>query len=138
MTQDDVQQAARGDDASSPAAVRWAAVLVIAALCMASLAPFLRMLEFSNGGEQAVIASVQEIHRGGPWLVPTLHEEQRTKKPPLATWISALAARPHTTARFDDPDPAVRDRAFHDFALQVRWPALLAMGGVIVATGVLG
>ncbi len=116
----------------------WAALLVIAILCTASLAPFLRLMEFSNGGENGVVASVQEIHRGGPWLVPTLHEEQRTKKPPLATWISALAARSQTTAQLSHRNPAIRQAAFQDFALQVRWPALLAMGGVIVASGALG
>src|SRR5687768_3254127 len=112
----------------------WTIVAFTFAACTLSLLPFLRMIEFSNGGENAVIGAVQELRRGGPWLVPTLLEEQRTKKPPLATWASALAVRPATVADFDDPDPAVRDRAFRDFALQARWPALGVMGGVVVMT----
>jgi 4-amino-4-deoxy-L-arabinose transferase-like glycosyltransferase len=106
--------------------------------CFLSVAPFLPLYEFSNGGENAVVASVQEIHRGGPWLVPTLHEEQRTKKPPLATWLSALASDAGTVARQSDPDPAVRDAAFRAFGWQVRWPALLAMCGLVAATYGLG
>jgi 4-amino-4-deoxy-L-arabinose transferase-like glycosyltransferase len=112
-------------------------VIAVCALCFATLAPFLRMIEFSNGGENAVVASVQEIRRGGPWLVPTLQEEIRTKKPPLATWISALAARPATVAKLSSTDPAERDAAFRDFAWQVRWPALVAMCGMVITTGVL-
>lgn len=115
-----------------------AGTLVVCAVCALSLAPFLRLFEFSNGGENAVVASVQEIHRGGPWLVPTLHEEQRTKKPPLATWLSALAAHKETTARLSDPDSATRHEAFRDFGWQVRWPALAAMCGVLLATYILG
>ena len=111
---------------------------VLCTVCFATVAPFLRLFEFSNGGENAVVVSVQEVRRGGPWLVPTLHEEQRTKKPPLATWLSALAARPDTVAKLSDADPAVRDAAFRDFAWQVRWPALLAMCGVVAATFALG
>lgn len=116
-------------------------VLLAAGVCVAcflAVAPFLTLFEFSNGGENAVVASVQEIHRGGPWLVPTLHEEQRTKKPPLATWLSALASDAQTVARQSDPDPAVRDAAFRAFGWQVRWPALLAMCGVVAATYGLG
>jgi 4-amino-4-deoxy-L-arabinose transferase-like glycosyltransferase len=111
-----------------------AGALLVCAVCGIALVPFLRLFEFSNGGENAVVASVQEIHRGGPWLVPTLHEEQRTKKPPLATWLSALAARPATTAKFSDLDPAVRREAYSNFAIQVRWPALMAMVGVLLVT----
>ena len=112
--------------------------LGLCVVCFLVVAPFLSRFEFSNGGENAVVASVQEIHRGGPWLVPTLHEEQRTKKPPLATWLSALSATPGTVARQSDPDPAVRDAAFRAFGWQVRAPALLAMSGVIAATYALG
>ena len=129
-----------GSHASEPLSRRaaWALVALVFVACTLAILPFLRIIEFSNGGENAVVASVQEIHRGGPWLVPTLHEESRTKKPPLATWMSALAARPATTAQLSHPDPVTRDKAFHDFALQVRWPGLLAMGGVIVMTYALG
>src|SRR5687767_10679003 len=95
--------------AGLPRRTAWLLVALTFAACTLSLLPFLRIIEFSNGGENAVVASVQEIHRGGPWLVPTLHEESRTKKPPLATWMSALAARPATTARLSEPDPAARD-----------------------------
>ena len=103
-----------------------------------SLAPFLRLFEFSNGGENAVVASVQEMRRGGPWLVPTLHEEMRTKKPPLTTWVSALATRPQTVAQYSSRDPAARRAGFEDFGWDVRWPSLVAMCGVIAATYVLG
>lgn len=112
--------------------------ILICAACAASIAPFLGRFEFSNGGENAVVATVQEIRRGGPWGVPTLHEEVRTKKPPLAAWLSALSARPATVAQFDSTDPAVRDRAYADFGWQVRLPSLLAMAGVLIATYVLG
>jgi 4-amino-4-deoxy-L-arabinose transferase-like glycosyltransferase len=109
-----------------------AALFVLA--CFATVACDLRKFEFSNGGENAVVASVLEMRRGGPWLVPTLHEEVRTKKPPLTTWLSAFAARPRTVARLSEPDPAARANAYEDFAWQVRWPSLAAMCGLLVAT----
>lgn len=117
-----------------------AAALLVCAACVASVAPFLRLFEFSNGGENAVVATVQELHRGHgkSWLIPTLHDEARTKKPPLAAWISALAVRPGTIAKLSDPDPGVRAGAYTDLGGDVRWPALVAMVGVLGATCVLG
>jgi 4-amino-4-deoxy-L-arabinose transferase-like glycosyltransferase len=128
------------DDAGQPVSCLTATTVVTLAIAAGffSLAPFLSRFDFSNGGENMVVASVQEMHRGGPWLVPTLHEESRTKKPPLATWLSALATRKETAARFSDPDPAIRAEAFADFGWQVRWPALVAMCGVIAGTYLLG
>lgn len=123
---------------TSPPRNTAAIALLVCAACVASIAPFLRLFEFSNGGENAVVATVVEMRRGGPWLVPTLHEEVRTKKPPLAAWLSALSARPATVARFDDPDPVVRGAAYADFGLQVRVPSLVAMAGVLLGTFVLG
>lgn len=124
------------DDADKSVSCRTATIVVTLAIAagFCSLAPFLSRFDFSNGGENMVVASVQEMRRGGPWLMPTLHEEIRTKKPPLATWISALATRSQTAAQFSDPDPAARAQAFADFGWQVRWPALAAMCGVIAGT----
>jgi 4-amino-4-deoxy-L-arabinose transferase-like glycosyltransferase len=85
---------------------------------------------------------VLELRRGdgswSSWLTPTLHDELRTKKPPLATWLSAISARPATVAKLSDPDPAIRNHAFENLAWQVRLPSLLAMCGVLVSTFVLG
>jgi 4-amino-4-deoxy-L-arabinose transferase-like glycosyltransferase len=120
----------------------WLVVALFTLVCFAVVASQLRRLEFSNGGENAVVASVQELRRGDgtwkSWLTPTLHEELRTKKPPLATWLSALSTRPATVEKFTDRDPAVRAQAFETFAWQVRLPSLLAGCGVLVATYVLG
>jgi 4-amino-4-deoxy-L-arabinose transferase-like glycosyltransferase len=128
------------DDAGQSVSCLTATVVVTLAIAAGffSLAPFLRLFEFSNGGENAVVASVQEMTRGGPWLVPTLHEELRTKKPPLTTWVSALATRPQTVAEYSSRDPATRREGFEDFGWDVRWPSLVAMCGVIAATYILG
>jgi 4-amino-4-deoxy-L-arabinose transferase-like glycosyltransferase len=120
----------------------WFGAALFTLACFATVACQLRLFEFSNGGENAVLESVLELRRGDgswkSWLTPTLHDELRTKKPPLTTWLSALSTRPGKVARFSDPDPAVRAKAFQAFAWQVRLPALLAMCGVLLSTFVLG
>src|SRR5688500_16283422 len=99
--------------------------LAVIALFFGAIFPTLHWREFTDGGENGVAGAVLELRRGGPWLVPTLHAEQRTKKPPLATWVAAKAARPDTVARLSEPDPSVRHAAYRDLARQIRWPSLL-------------
>ena len=70
---------------------RGAIIGLIAALFLVVIAPTLSWLEFSGGSENLVVATVLEVRRGGPWLVPTLKGEPRTTKPPLTTWSSSMA-----------------------------------------------
>ncbi len=115
--------------------------LAIALLAFATLAPRLSDLEFANTPENAVIASALEVRRGGTWqswLVPTLHDEARTKKPPLTTWITALAMRPATVEGLGSSDPEVRRAAYEHLAWQARWPALLAACGLLMGAYWLG
>jgi 4-amino-4-deoxy-L-arabinose transferase-like glycosyltransferase len=120
----------------------WLAVGLFTLVCLATVAYQLRLFEFSNGGENAVVESVLELRRGDgtwkSWLTPTLHDELRTKKPPLTTWLAAISVQADTVAKLSDPDPAVRAHAFQTFAWQVRLPSMLAMCGVLVCTFALG
>ena len=99
---------------------------LIAAAFRDGHAPALHWQQFTNGGENGVVITALELRRGeSDWLVPTLFNERRTKKPPLATWVSAMAMRPATVAPLDDPDPARRDAAYDRLAWEIRWRALM-------------
>src|SRR5438270_434991 len=100
-------------------------MILAALLVFATLAPILCVPEFSRTLENLNVQTALEARRDGHWLVPTLEGLPRTKKPPLAAWITALAMRPATIAACSSPDPAVRAAAFRDLAWQARWPAFL-------------
>ena len=70
------------DDAGQSVSCLTATVVVTLAIAAGffSLAPFLRLFEFSNGGENAVVASVQEMRRGGPWLVCTRSYARKSRR----------------------------------------------------------
>ena len=85
----------------------WLAVL-IAAVCFAALAPTLTWIEFSGGMENFNLETALEMTRDGHRLVPTLDGQPRTKKPPLATWITALGIL-----------------SSNNIAWGARWPSLL-------------
>lgn len=104
----------------------WAWALLLAAVFFLTQLPQLRWLEFSGGSENLNVATVLELQRAESWWVPTLRGQPRLIKPPLTAWVTASAARPDTFARLDNPDPAVREAAYRDLAVQVRLPALLA------------
>ncbi len=104
----------------------WPAALLIAATFFIATAPTLSWVEFSSGMENLTVSTVLEIHRNGRWLVPTLQGEPRTAKPPLASWLCALAVPPHTFRDLDSRDAKVRDAAYRSLAWQMRWPALLS------------
>ena len=55
--------------------------IVIAIVVFAAVAPTLAWLEFSGGSENLNAATVLEMRRGGPWLVPTLNGRARLAKP---------------------------------------------------------
>lgn len=65
-------------------------------------------MEFSGGMENFNIETALEMTRDGHWIVPTLDGEVRTKKPPLATWITALGIL-----------------SSKNLAFGARWPSLL-------------
>jgi 4-amino-4-deoxy-L-arabinose transferase-like glycosyltransferase len=98
-------------------------IILLMALCVA---PTLTWQEFSNSPENLVVATAQEMRRGGPWLVPTLQGELRWQKPPVTSWITAAAIRPSTMRQLSSSDRSTRHAAFDRLALEVRWPALLA------------
>ena len=100
----------------------------------AGVAPTLQWLEFSNSMEVLNVGTILEIHRGSPWLLPTLEGKPRIEKPPLTAWITALATRRSTTAALDDPDPVRRAAAYRRLAFDVRWTALLTGALTMLAT----
>ena len=55
--------------------------------------PAIPWTEFSGGMENFNVGTAQEMARNGNWLIPTLNGEVRTKKPPLATWMSAVGIK---------------------------------------------
>ncbi|HYE17609.1 MAG TPA: glycosyltransferase family 39 protein [Tepidisphaeraceae bacterium] len=117
----------------------------------AAVAPTLNETEFSSGLENLVIGTALELRRdhaptlapeapdGRPgWLVPTLEEEPRVKKPPLTPWITALAITDATLRDLANRDPAVHEPAWLKLAWQARWPTLLAACLMLIATYELG
>ena len=64
--------------------------ILLAALFFAAIAPTLTWQEFTGGMENFNVATAIETVRDGHWLLPYLQGEPRTKKPPLAQWITAL------------------------------------------------
>ncbi|MBC8105786.1 MAG: glycosyltransferase family 39 protein, partial [Anaerolineae bacterium] len=114
----------------------WAIALAVA--FFACVAPTLRWLEFSNSMEVLNVGTVLEIHRGSPWLLPTLEGKPRIEKPPLTAWITALATRRPTSAALNDPDPVQRAAAYYRLAFDIRWTALLTGALTLLATYALG
>ncbi len=108
----------------------------LAAIVFTAIAPTLISLEFSGGSENLIVGPILEMRRGGPWLVPTLKGAPRTTKPPLTTWLTALAVRPQTLSALSNP--AQREQAYQTLAWQVRWPALLSGCILLLATAWLG
>ena len=80
------------DSRKDPPAVMRPALLaaLIAALFFLAIAPTLTWIEFSGGMENFNLETALEMTRDGHWIIPTLDGQARTKKPPLATWITAL------------------------------------------------
>jgi 4-amino-4-deoxy-L-arabinose transferase-like glycosyltransferase len=97
--------------------------LLLAGLFFAGIAPTLTWLEFSSGSENLVVGTALEMHRGSPWIIPTLKGEPRTAKPPLPTWICAALIKPSTVS--DLSVRSRRDAAYRTLAWEVRWPSLL-------------
>lgn len=97
------------------------AIFLIAALFFAAFLPTLSWVQFSGGMENFNIETALEMTRDGHWIVPTLDGEVRTKKPPLATWITALGIR-----------------SSRNLALGARWPSLLITSLSLVAVYELG
>ena len=111
----------------------WLYTVLIAAVVFAAVAPTLRWTQLTGGNENIVIETALEIRRGEcGWLLPTMLGEPRVKKPPLVAWIVAASLRDETIHALSDP--ARRERAYVDLAWQVRWSALLAGCGTILAT----
>ncbi len=100
-------------------------VLLVMALLFVVVLPVLPTREMGRTLENLNIATALEMRRDGHWLFPTLEGLPRTKKPPLAAWITAWAISPRTVHDCSSRDPAIRDSAFRRLALEARWPALL-------------
>lgn len=119
----------------------WGWAVGVCAVFFLAVAPTLSWLEFSGGSENLNVATVLEMHRGGPWVVPTLKERPRLAKPPLTAWTTATFVSAETVRQLDSTDARVRDAAYRQLAWEVRWPALLlcciTMLGVFEMTRVL-
>ncbi|MGA2500194.1 MAG: glycosyltransferase family 39 protein [Tepidisphaeraceae bacterium] len=77
---------------NNPSPSRWTAIGLFL-LFFVPFLPAVNWLEFSGGMENFNVATAQEMVRKGNWLLPTLNGELRTKKPPLATWMSAAGIK---------------------------------------------
>lgn len=94
---------------------------VLAAVFFIALAPTLIWLEFTGGMENFNVETALEMTRDGHWLIPTLDGQVRTKKPPLAEWITALGIR-----------------GSRSLGWGARWPSLLCAALTLVAIYELG
>jgi 4-amino-4-deoxy-L-arabinose transferase-like glycosyltransferase len=105
-----------------------------------AIAPTLAWLEFTSGLENLNIATALELRRDHPesWTIPTLEGEPRIKKPPLATWVTAMSIRPRVVEAMSSASEAERDAAAARVAWAARWPALLAACLMLVAVYELG
>jgi 4-amino-4-deoxy-L-arabinose transferase-like glycosyltransferase len=118
-----------------------AQTFLIVAIFFAAMAAPAAWPQFSGDSEDLVVQTVLQMRNGGPhgsvWWVPMLGDEPRSKKPPLPTWISAAAVTSATVHGLASTDPAIRESAYRWLAWEVRWPALLAACGMLIATGCL-
>lgn len=96
-------------------------VVLIAAVFFAALAPALTWIEFSGGMENFNIETALEMTRDGHWIIPTLDGQVRTKKPPLATWITAFGIL-----------------SSNNLAFGARWPSLLMASLTLIGVYELG
>ncbi|MFI5381121.1 MAG: ArnT family glycosyltransferase [Tepidisphaerales bacterium] len=80
------------DAVDNPPPSRWTAVGLFL-LFFVPFIPAVNWTEFSGGMENFNVGTAQEMVRRGNWLLPTLNGEIRTKKPPLATWMSAIGMK---------------------------------------------
>jgi 4-amino-4-deoxy-L-arabinose transferase-like glycosyltransferase len=107
-------------------------LLAVAMVFLVTL-PTLPWVEFSNGIENLNINTVLEMHRGAPWMVPTLDGSPRYRKPPLNAWITAASVRSDTVAGLSSTDERVRDQSQRRLAWEVRLPALLMSCAALIA-----
>ncbi|MGH7213686.1 MAG: glycosyltransferase family 39 protein [Tepidisphaeraceae bacterium] len=112
--------------------------LLVALVVFVAIAPTLAWLDFSSGSENLNVATVLEMRRGGPWIVPTLRGRPRTTKPPLTAWLSASAVSPETVGALSTSDPARRADAYRSLAWQIRWPAMASSCLMLVGVYCLG
>lgn len=112
--------------------------VVVVLLGFAALYPPLSWLQFQNSIECIAVGTALETRREGHWLVPTLSGATRTRKPPLATWASAVAIQPATLQEISNPAATVRDAAYVRFTREIRWPALAATCLMLAAAFDLG
>jgi len=94
---------------------------VLAAVFFAAVAPTLLWSEFTGGMENFNLETALEMTRDGHWLIPTLDGDVRTRKPPLAEWITALGIR-----------------SSQSLAWGARWPSLLCAALTLAAIYELG
>lgn len=116
----------------------WLAPLLVSALIFAAVAPTLTWVEFCNGMENTVTATVLQMKRGGPVWVPRLNETLRTQKPPLAVWIAASAVPRQTVAALDRPDALAPGGAYDHLARDIRLTALITGCLMLLAVYALG
>ena len=100
--------------------------LGLVAVFFTAVAPTLSWSQFSGDSEDLVVQAVLEMRNGGPVWVPNLSGHPRIRKPPLTTWISAVAVSSKTMRDLSSTIPAIREAAYRHLAWEVRWPALVA------------
>jgi 4-amino-4-deoxy-L-arabinose transferase-like glycosyltransferase len=117
----------------------WIVALGLTALVFGAIAPTLLWLDFSNSAEALNVATAMEIRRGdSAWLIPSLQGQTRLQKPPLTSWITALAISDSTMQELSSTDPEQRRQGFLSLAWQTRWPGLLAGCVMLLATAQMG
>jgi 4-amino-4-deoxy-L-arabinose transferase-like glycosyltransferase len=111
--------------------------VAIVAIFFLAIAPTLSWPQFSGDSEDLVVQTVLQIRNGGPWWIPMLGDQPRSKKPPLPTWIAAASVTNATMQGLASTDPATRESAYRWLAWEVRWPSLLAACGMLIAVACL-
>ena len=90
--------------------------IVGALLVFLCIAPTLTWPQFSGGSESLNVATVLEMHGGGPWVVPKLNGTPRLIKPPLTAWITASGVSNETVQALSTPVETEREHAYAKLA----------------------
>ncbi len=77
---------------AAPSSSCWTAIGLFL-LFFVPFVPAINWTEFTGGMENFNVGTAQEMVRKGNWLLPTLNGEIRTRKPPVATWMSAVGIK---------------------------------------------
>jgi 4-amino-4-deoxy-L-arabinose transferase-like glycosyltransferase len=120
------------------------AILGVCLMFAAAVGPSLGRLDFFDGVEHFNLATVQEMRRNEAdgravnWMLPTLQNQPRIVKPPLAAWITSLLVMPTDATAISTPDDIKRQQAISHLTVLGRLPTLVCACLMLLGIYVLG